>query len=635
MGKLKSLGIRAKIILLFFVTSAFTLLVTFFISSYFILEFRQKEATQDIQKSFDLISNKINAISDEDRNILEQISKRDDIKALLHLVNNYQDKQEYKANLFNAQKQKIAMFFSSIIETAPIDIVAIYDKNGGLISFAGRGFYSKDLSVGFVEYDQGVEKAVYTRGQKLSFEGFMFPNLDAKELPQNAKSSLLDIDGTLIISTIEPIEGEGYIKSVVYIENEIIKDVEDAFGVKIGYKIDDKLFLDTLSISHRELTSINCSNDKETYTNEELFIQCKNIYTTDNKPVSLYIGYSQKEFLENRNNIRIALLIALFLGVITSAPIAFFYMNKIIINPIETLLEQLQKIRKKEYDTVYKINSKDELGELNVGILSMKQAIMKRERELETLNKSLEERVEKTINEIRDKDSIIMEQNKRRAMNELLMELAHQWRQPLNACAVQIQNIQDLIDDAENKNEIDSLVEGAVRELKSLSATITKMTNFYESKAEERITLKEGLLFSIDLTSGSLNGSGITINKNIEENLAITAKADEWVDLFSALFINVKEIVKDRALDRATITIEAKKEGDEVILSIEDDVGGIDDVLLPTKLFEPYATTRFKSRDKGLGLYTVYNIVSYRLKGSIKAQNTEKGAIFTITLPLL
>ncbi|MFW6308189.1 MAG: ATP-binding protein, partial [Campylobacterales bacterium] len=67
----------------------------------------------------------------------------------------------------------------------------------------------------------------------------------------------------------------------------------------------------------------------------------------------------------------------------------------------------------------------------------------------------------------------------------------------------------------------------------------------------------------------------------------------------------------------------------------EDDCGGINEELLPNRLFNPYITTKDKSRDKGLGLYIARYIVENDLEGSISAQNTPNGAKFIITLPMI
>ena len=51
------------------------------------------------------------------------------------------------------------------------------------------------------------------------------------------------------------------------------------------------------------------------------------------------------------------------------------------------------------------------------------------------------------------------------------------------------------------------------------------------------------------------------------------------------------------------------------------------------QIFDPYFTTKESQVGTGLGLYISKTIVEKHLKGSIKANNVDQGACFTITLP--
>ena len=81
----------------------------------------------------------------------------------------------------------------------------------------------------------------------------------------------------------------------------------------------------------------------------------------------------------------------------------------------------------------------------------------KAERALEKLNQELEKRIRIAVESIREKESIIHEREKRRARDDLLIDLAHQWRQPLNAAALEVQNIGDLLEGAPGAAKIEEL----------------------------------------------------------------------------------------------------------------------------------------------------------------------------------
>lgn len=259
--------------------------------------------------------------------------------------------------------------------------------------------------------------------------------------------------------------------------------------------------------------------------------------------------------------------------------------------------------------------------------------LLMRARQLLHFFEELESRLQRSLVEIRQKDMIIHEQAKRKALDALLIDLAHHWRQPLNSASIEIQNIEDYLSGCEDDAKIKELIEIATNELRTLSKTITKLTQFYEQKADNRITFQEGLEIVTDLSSELLRTGGIVLHTEVDDTLEVKAEADEWIDLLSAFFMNTREIIRHKMLGGANLYLSAKKLEYESQIIIEDDLGGIEPSLLPDRLFDAYVTTLFKTRDKGLGLYIVKNIVVYRLNGTITAENTGRGAKFVIRVP--
>ncbi len=78
-----------------------------------------------------------------------------------------------------------------------------------------------------------------------------------------------------------------------------------------------------------------------------------------------------------------------------------------------------------------------------------------------------------------------------------------------------------------------------------------------------------------------------------------------------------------------------------MIINIKDSGGGIPTDIL-SQIFEPYFTTKHKSRGTGLGLHMTYNLIVDGMHGTIKAYNTTyeyestnyTGAQFVISLPI-
>lgn len=261
---------------------------------------------------------------------------------------------------------------------------------------------------------------------------------------------------------------------------------------------------------------------------------------------------------------------------------------------------------------------------------SKEQKLNQSQQELIRLNVELQNRIDGAIEEIRQKDAILYEESKRRAMVELLVDLAHQWRQPLQVVSFEIEMIEDYLD---KPNIAQEKITKALNQIETLSNTITRITSFYEKGHSKEISLLEALRLTDGLIGHTLHQSNITIKEKIDSSFNLKLPSDIWVEIISAMVLNVCDIAGVRKMRKGEICIYATSDFDSYMIKVEDNAGGIDDDMLPMRLFEPYTTSHFKSRDKGLGLYTIWQIVKIRLNGTISAHNIENGAQFIIRIP--
>ena len=102
------------------------------------------------------------------------------------------------------------------------------------------------------------------------------------------------------------------------------------------------------------------------------------------------------------------------------------------------------------------------------------------------------------------------------------------------------------------------------------------------------------------------------------------------VDLFEKVLLNLMLNAEDAMPDGGTLTLQARAEGQEVVLDVIDTGCGMEPELA-AKVFEPFLTT--KSNGNGLGLATARKIVVAH-GGSIAVQSEPgRGTKFTIRLP--
>jgi len=68
------------------------------------------------------------------------------------------------------------------------------------------------------------------------------------------------------------------------------------------------------------------------------------------------------------------------------------------------------------------------------------KSLIEKQRQLEELNIHLEQRVAEEVSDSRKKDQILLQQGRQAAMGEMISNIAHQWRQPLNTLGLIARN---------------------------------------------------------------------------------------------------------------------------------------------------------------------------------------------------
>jgi two-component system, NtrC family, C4-dicarboxylate transport sensor histidine kinase DctB len=98
------------------------------------------------------------------------------------------------------------------------------------------------------------------------------------------------------------------------------------------------------------------------------------------------------------------------------------------------------------------------------------------------------------------------------------------------------------------------------------------------------------------------------------------------------IFNNAKDQYNHQKIHERTIKINIYKEERTIYIEIEDNAGGIKPSMLPT-LFDPYITSKSTHQGTGIGLHLSKILIEDLMSGTIRAENSKKGAKFTLTLP--
>ncbi len=271
------------------------------------------------------------------------------------------------------------------------------------------------------------------------------------------------------------------------------------------------------------------------------------------------------------------------------------------------------------------------VSELEEALALRKQA----EDELLALNAELKERVAIEVEQNRVKDGIMMHQARLAAMGEMLSNIAHQWRQPLNNIGLHIQNLEiDFENGILTPVSCHDSVEKCINLLTYLSSTINNFCSFYRpDHGKKTFDLYRAVSETISLVREELEFHGITIRLDKKFELTVNGFEREFSRVLLNIIQNSKEAIISRQPPDSFVEIVCSQNGKSAQVTITDNGGGIPPEIL-YKIFDPYFTTKFKSQGVGMGLYISKLIIEKHMGGRIFARNNLSGAELTIEIPL-
>jgi len=249
--------------------------------------------------------------------------------------------------------------------------------------------------------------------------------------------------------------------------------------------------------------------------------------------------------------------------------------------------------------------------------------------ELQTYRRKLEDRVREEVDKNRQKDELMYQQSKQAALGELLMNIAHQWKQPLNALFISNDYIKDLLDNGElDTKEMRFTVNKVNEVLEFMLKTLDTFQKFYTpnvSKADFSIT--EAIESALQIASASYKDNKIKVEVNRMADIRVFGCENEYAQVILNILSNAKSVFVRRGIVSPKVIIDISEDGGKSKVTIKDNGGGIDERILP-KIFTPFESG---SGSSGVGLYMSKKILE-KNGGTLEAKNWGEGAEFTIVL---
>jgi C4-dicarboxylate-specific signal transduction histidine kinase len=261
--------------------------------------------------------------------------------------------------------------------------------------------------------------------------------------------------------------------------------------------------------------------------------------------------------------------------------------------------------------------------------------------ELETQNTELQEtyhdlEVEtaarhRAMEELREKEQLLIQQSRMAAMGEMLGNIAHQWRQPLNVLSVKVQELGLSFEYGElSKELLDENITMSMEILQHLSQTIDVFQDFSApDKGKSLFRVEQVIAKTVQIIDESLKKDGITLNVSSTGDPQINGYPNEYSQVLMSIILNAKDAFLEQRTADPCITVRSWSENDRSVLTITDNGGGIKEKIMD-KIFDPYFTTKDLGKGTGVGLFMSKTIIEKNMGGRITVRNTESGSEFRI-----
>ena len=259
--------------------------------------------------------------------------------------------------------------------------------------------------------------------------------------------------------------------------------------------------------------------------------------------------------------------------------------------------------------------------------------------DLYLVNTELETKVAEEVEKNRQREQIMLRQNRFLAVGEMLGFIAHQWRQPLNTLGLLIQDLADAYAHGEmDQTYLNATVHSSLNQVNYLSKTIDNFRSFFTiDQKKENFSVQESVENVRYLTESRAKDSMIRIIASPIEEFRVTGYKNEFLQALTNLVTNAIEAIENKKLT------DPELQGEIVISSacqnnaycqivIRDNGGGIEEATM-AKIFDPYFTTKFQDQGTGIGLYMSKIVIEKNMGGTLNVRNVPEGCEFTVTLP--
>lgn len=235
------------------------------------------------------------------------------------------------------------------------------------------------------------------------------------------------------------------------------------------------------------------------------------------------------------------------------------------------------------------------------------------------------------VEELRNKELLLIHQNRMAAMGEMLTNIAHQWRQSLNVMGLLLQQL-GLFNESDclDKQMLSDNVAKSMVILSHLSQTIDDFRTFSEpDKKKLLFRLNPVIAKTLHLVDDLFTSQGITVESSFEADSNVTGFPNEFSQALLNLLLNARDSLLESNPNEKWIKVNSSLLNGRAVVTVTDNGGGVKEEIID-KIFDPYFTTKKLGKGSGIGLFMSKMIIERSMEGSLTARNINGGAEFRI-----
>jgi signal transduction histidine kinase len=268
----------------------------------------------------------------------------------------------------------------------------------------------------------------------------------------------------------------------------------------------------------------------------------------------------------------------------------------------------------------------------------LEQSRKKLERQNEELERTYRDLEEETaqrvrvLEELSQKERMLLQQSRLAALGEMISNIAHQWRQPLNELGLIVQELPMMYDQGNfSRDYLKASVARFMKLLTHTSKTIDDFRDFFRpDKKKVPFRVKGVVEKTLSLVEESFKHLLIKVSVEATGDPVIYGHPNEFSQVILNILFNARDAFLARKIESGReIVIDIFTEGEATVVTFADNAGGIPEAIID-KIFDPYFTTRGPEQGTGIGLYMSKIIIEKNIPGRLSVRNTTMGAEFRI-----